>query len=142
MKVSFTVLGKPQPQGSSKGFVKSRRDGSQYAAVTSDNPKMRPWRQEIGWTALRARADAGIPAPWAAVVPVRVVVLFVFAKPKSAKKKRAWPTVKPDWDKLLRAVGDALTGVIYMDDAQVIGGSVEKQYGLPERAEITVETVD
>jgi Holliday junction resolvase RusA-like endonuclease len=38
------------------------------------------------------------------------------------------PTVKPDLTKLLRAVEDALTGVVWRDDSQIIHQVVNKEY--------------
>ena len=131
-RISFTVLGRPAPQGSMKSFGKGR--------MGCDNPRTLPWRQQVGWSALEARAKAGICAPWAKEVAVSVNCVFYFARPKSAKK-REYPTVKPDRDKLERAIGDALTGVLYMDDSQWVDGHATKLYGLPERVEISVEVI-
>ena len=39
------------------------------------------------------------------------------------------PAVRPDLLKLARAVEDALTGVLYADDAQVVIERLEKSYG-------------
>jgi Holliday junction resolvase RusA-like endonuclease len=41
---------------------------------------------------------------------------------------RRYPTTKPDLDKLARAVLDALTGVYYLDDAQVVSLDLQKAY--------------
>jgi Holliday junction resolvase RusA-like endonuclease len=35
---------------------------------------------------------------------------------------------RPDLDKLIRAVGDALTGVLWTDDAQIVTWSTGKGY--------------
>ena len=45
---------------------------------------------------------------------------------------------KPDLDKLARAVGDALTGVAYRDDAQITRWHLQKRYGEQAGTEITV----
>jgi Holliday junction resolvase RusA-like endonuclease len=42
--------------------------------------------------------------------------------------KRPQPIVPPDLDKLIRGVGDALTGVLYDDDSQVIRCLAWKTY--------------
>lgn len=60
---------------------------------------------------------------------------FYFNKPKSAKK-RVHVVVKPDIDKLARAILDAGTGILYGDDSQVVSLSASKRYGGPERVEI------
>lgn len=140
-RIQFTVLGKPEPQGSMKAFIAKGRGGATVARVASDNAAMRPWRQQVGWEALRARAEAGMHEPWPQGIPIRLCCLFTFVKPKSANKLRLNPTVKPDLDKLQRAIGDALTGVLYTDDAQIIRLEVSKHYGAPARAEIVVEAL-
>ena len=45
--------------------------------------------------------------------------------------------VRPDIDKICRACGDAFTGVLYEDDAQVVSLVARKHYGTPERVEVT-----
>ncbi len=137
MNLSFTVYGVPQPQGSTRTFL--RKDGGP-PIVTSDNPKLKPFRQELAWVALDAMQKAGqqkVPRG----VPVALSVAFYFEKPKSARKSEQWKTTKPDLDKLLRAVLDALTGIAYEDDSQVCECSLVKAFGSLARAEILVKTI-
>lgn len=135
--LAFTVLGTPQPQGSMKGFVINGQ-----ARLTSANAKMKPYRQQVGQTALAVRAENGCHEVWAGRhIPVAVIYDFYFAKPKSARKGRKQHAVKPDIDKLVRSTTDALTGILYADDGQIVRLSASKWYGLPERAEIRVWVV-
>jgi Holliday junction resolvase RusA-like endonuclease len=49
------------------------------------------------------------------------------------------PVVMPDATKLLRGLEDALTGVVWHDDAQIVSQHVEKRYALgPECVVVTV----
>lgn len=105
--------------------------------LTSTNARMKPWRQQVGMEALMARGNSSLHK--AGEGPFKITVMFTFAKPKSAPKSRGYPTVKPDIDKLLRAILDACTGVLWRDDAQVVEVVMQKQYSSPERAYITVE---
>ena len=50
----------------------------------------------------------------------------------------AHPTVKPDVDKLSRSVLDALTGIVWVDDAQVVDKTVRKRYAETDRMEVTI----
>lgn len=125
----FTVYGHPQPQGSSRAFnIKGR------TVVTSANRNLKPWRQQLSETML---AESGKYAG-ESDQPVCMSLMFVFERPKSAPKKRVGMTVKPDVDKLCRAILDAGTGILYHDDSQVISLTAAKSYGSPERAEIRV----
>lgn len=126
---TFTVFGTPKPQGSMRGFVRGGR-----AVLTSDNRALKPWRQEISLAAIATR-------PEIIDGPVALKLQFYFAKPKSRPKAWLEPACKPDLDKLCRAACDALTGICFNDDAQVIALAAEKAYGLPERVEITVGSI-
>ena len=130
MSLKFTVYGKPAPQGSLRAFM---RPGMAHPVLTSDNRATMPWRQEIAYSALAVHA-----VKFDRSVPLSIVMAFFFAKPKSARKRQAH-TVKPDCDKLVRCVFDALTGIVFEDDAQIVIHSARKLYGLPERVEIEIE---
>ena len=133
-QLSFVVFGTPQPQGSAKAFVRGNR-----AYITSANSKMMPYRHSLTQVAADVLAKDSSEAPlFPRPLAVEVRVRWTLAKPKSTPKKIIWPTKKPDADKLLRAVLDSMTGVAYEDDSQVIKVTAEKQYGLPERTEVTI----
>ena len=135
MGLTFTVYGTPKPQGSMRAF-RHRTTGK--VMVTTDNKQLKPWRQQVSETAMYARYESGRCVELCKVYPVRIDLAFYFARPKSAKK-RIGMTVKPDLDKLQRAVFDAITGILIHDDAQITSVTARKHYGDPERVEITVE---
>lgn len=128
--ISFTIYGIPQPQGSARAFYIAKL---KRAVITADNKKLKPWRQEVSGTAL---AEMGDQQP-ARATPICVDVAFYFDRPKSAKKD-AIKIQKPDVDKLLRGLLDALTGICFMDDAQVVDVHACKRFGSPARSEIKV----
>jgi Holliday junction resolvase RusA-like endonuclease len=122
-----------------KGFVFHGKAGAKPRAIlTSSNSKMKPYRQELTLMAMAAMSKSNIPEPFAGKhVPVAVVMDFYMARPPSIPKKRSHLVVKPDLDKLIRATSDALSGILYADDAQVVDLSVRKHYGSPERVEVS-----
>lgn len=106
------------------------------------NPHVKSWRETV------ARAAA---AKNGTIIdgPVLVSATFVFPRPKKHYRtgKNAhllrddaprWHTGKPDTDKLERAIGDALTGVVLRDDSQIAFWKARKRYGSWARAEIRV----
>src|SRR6185437_1915904 len=113
--------------------------GSRFPVVTADNRYLKPWRQDVAIAALQARNQAGIHD--VSEEAVEVSVRFYFAKPKSTSKRVVHKITKPDSDKCLRAILDAMTGVLYRDDAQVIDQHTQKRFGLPERAEVSVSFI-
>ncbi len=77
--------------------------------------------------------------------PVRLQVVAYYAMPESlAKWKRraveegavAYVTKKPDFDNIAKVVADALNGLAYHDDAQVVFGQCLKVYGACPRVEV------
>jgi crossover junction endodeoxyribonuclease RusA len=131
--LNFTVYGLPQPQGSIRAFMPK---GWKRPVLTSDNAKVKPWRQEIAGTAaalMERESIRIIQKPFG----VRVTAYFYFPKPKSAKKSVTHKTTKPDIDKLARALHDALTGIVYEDDSQIVESRAIKDFG-PARVEVFV----
>jgi Holliday junction resolvase RusA-like endonuclease len=65
--------------------------------------------------------------------PVAVVIIFKYRIPKSwTKKKKLDPpqhTSKPDIDNLIKSVMDAMNGIVYKDDGQVVSVYGVKMYG-------------
>lgn len=125
--LTFEVHGLPQPQGSAKGFV-HRSTGR--VIVTSDNPQLRSWRQDVAARASEALGD--LPRPlYRRGQPVRLAVTFYLPRPQSAPRRVLYPATRPDLDKLLRALCDALSGLAFEDDAMVVTAIVEKRFGTP-----------
>jgi crossover junction endodeoxyribonuclease RusA len=142
MNLNFTVFGIPQPQGSTRAFLTPamRARGWTRPIITSDNAKLKPFRQELAQTALVAMREGGAEKAGHGV-PVSIALAFYFPKPQSAKKSAIFKTTKPDVDKLLRAVLDALTGIAFEDDSQVCECRLVKSFGSPARVEVQVETI-
>lgn len=137
--IQFTVFCHPEPQGSSRAWM-NKKTGR--AIVTSDNRKLKPFRQEVTCTARAVLEQQGIAEPmFGKHIPVRLVIDCFFQRPVSISRKRQAHVVKPDWDKLARSVSDSLTGVLYLDDAQIVEGSLRKHYGVPERVIVCCEAV-
>lgn len=107
------VPGTPAPQGSIRAVV--HRTTGRAVAIKDNNAAQKSWRTDVGWYA--AKASTGTVHTG----PVAVRVEFVMPRPKSAPKRSTPAAIKrPDCDKLCRAVFDALSGVIYRDDSQVV----------------------
>lgn len=128
--IEFTVLGRPVPQGSTRAFTPK---GWNRPIITTDNTKLKPWRQQIGDTALSLNA-----LMFHRETPVEVTMNFYFTRPKSAKNRRGM-TVKPDIDKTCRSILDAITGILIEDDSQVVEMHARKHYGGPDRVEIRLQ---
>jgi Holliday junction resolvase RusA-like endonuclease len=52
--------------------------------------------------------------------------------------RSVFPNVKPDLDNVVKAVLDALNGVVYLDDAQVVNLVATKRYATEPRVEVYI----
>lgn len=82
--------------------------------------------------------------------PVRVAVVAFFAPPKSTKKRdriemlanRILPEKKPDVDNIAKIILDALNGIAYKDDSQVVDLLVKKCFAAEARVYVHIEEID
>lgn len=138
--VAFFVPGIPQPGGSKRGFVNPK---TKRVIITEDAKRNKPWRASVQAFALEACAGGPLSGP------LCLRVTFVLPRPKchfgsgrNAAVVRdsapVYPAKKPDTTKLLRSTEDALTGIVWHDDAQVVEQHVLKIYGDRPGAHIEV----
>lgn len=128
--ITIRVAGRPQQAGSKRAFKAGSR-----VLITDANKLLLPWQQ-----AIRHAAAIALPMGFEPFrVPVFVKASFYFARPQGHYRtgRQAgqckpdapyWHAAAPDLDKLCRAVGDALTGVVVADDRLIAGWHAWKRY--------------
>jgi crossover junction endodeoxyribonuclease RusA len=101
----------PGPQGS-KSFKGTAKNGR--GILVESSKLVKPWREAVVWAA----RESGVRVEG----PVSMTVYFTVRKPKSAPKKRkTYPTSRPDLSKLVRSTEDALvTAGAIIDDSYII----------------------
>jgi crossover junction endodeoxyribonuclease RusA len=137
MSLVFRVFGIAQPQGSARAFMPK---GARFPVVTSDNPHVKSWRHLVAAEASRALKGRGVLIEGS----VGVSASFFLPRPKALGTKTRPHLTRPDVDKLARSCLDALTGVVFRDDSQVVQLSVSKHYagvGESPRAEIVITDI-
>lgn len=80
---------------------------------------------------------------------IRMDIKAYYALPKSdSKRKRAdklsgviRPTKKPDIDNVYKVTADALNGLAYNDDSQIVSANIEKHYSERPRLEVEITEV-
>lgn len=70
---------------------------------------------------------------------IRLSIRFYLLRPKALRNKDLRPTKRPDIDNLAKAVMDALNGIAYEDDKQVVELHLYKYYSNEPRTEIELE---
>ena len=139
--VDVTVRGIPVPQGSLRAFVNPKTGHAQIVSKQRGGA-LGAWRDRIATEAQAAMA--GRPPIHG---PVRVQAVFVFPRPASHLGKHgvlpsapAYKTSAPDIEKLARA-WDSLTGIVWLDDAQVVEMHASKRYGSEPGLKLRVEAL-
>jgi Holliday junction resolvase RusA-like endonuclease len=61
--------------------------------------------------------------------PLQLDLRIVRLRPKSAKRSVTHPTTRPDCTNCTKLVEDALNGVVWVDDAQIVCQRIEKVFG-------------
>jgi crossover junction endodeoxyribonuclease RusA len=137
MTVSFAVAGHPVTQGSKRGFVVNGR----AVLVEAGGDRHRLWRHAVNDQARRTWTSPPLTGP------VVLELVFRLQRPAShPKRRRTWPVGarSGDVDKLARLAADALTGIAYLDDAQIIDLHVTKDWaaaGEPPGVTITISEI-
>jgi len=135
---SFFVAGDPKPKGSWKALMIGGRP-----RLIPDNKRSAPWQRAISVMARHVYHEK--PANCA----VKVVAIFCMPRPKNhyrtgknshvlKESSPEYPSIKGkgggDSDKLMRAVLDALEGIVYANDAQVTDIQSSKRYVLTDES--------
>lgn len=139
-EIRIFVPGLPQPGGSKRAFYIKKLG---RAIITDANSKAKPWKTAVSFVA--ADRYRGEPTREA----ISVDFTFYLPRPKShygsGKNARSikasapeFPCGKPDTTKLIRSTEDALTGILWVDDSQIVDQFGRKRYSDRMGAEIIV----
>lgn len=151
--VEFTVVGAQKPQGSKIAQPVYRngkavmKNGRPVLIVRDDNRDLQEWRRHVARQCAKHFPDTLIAGP------VRLEIEFRVPRPNrhfgtgrnaGVLKSHAprHPIVRPDLDKLARAICDSLTAVVWCDDAQVVDLVLSKRYGPRFDTTVKVYAID
>lgn len=131
--VMFSVLGRPQGKGRPRF---SRRSGTVYTPK-----KTMEYEEKIRQAYLEAGGKK-YASPIVVIVNAYFLVPASWSKSirRSALNGVFRPGKRPDIDNILKAVMDALNGVAYLDDKQVIECYCTKRYAEEEKIQVSVNT--
>lgn len=134
------VPGIPVPKGSAKAFL--NKHTGRIAVMQSNRDRQKPWASLIGMIALQNNIKISDS-------PISLKLGFQMPRPQSHYSKNktgatlrptapAMHTSRPDLDKLIRCVKDALTGIAWRDDSQVSELTATKMYSERPGVEIII----
>lgn len=144
MKIKFTAYGEPKPAGSKRGFPVKRKNGTVGVAIVDACKHTKSWQHVVASAAREAYngplLDGALTLSCCFYMP-RAKGHFN-AKGVLRPKAPAFHCKKPDATKLVRAIEDALSSVLWRDDVQVVQQFVSKAFGEPARVEVTVAKLE
>ena len=133
MKIEFTVLGEPRGKGrprfTKSGHVYTPKETSDYemlvrASLRKAYPQLSPFEGR-----LRVYIDAYFPIPKSYTTKMKCL----------AHNHLISPEKKPDCDNIAKVILDALNGVAYIDDKQVVQLQVYKHYDDQPQVRVHIE---
>jgi len=129
-EISFWVSGVPATAGSKTGFYNPK---IKRVIMVPANKKQKPWMAQVRAVAVEHYSGAPMTGP------IKLHLNFFLPRPKShygsgknheQVKASApdYPQGRPDLFKLVRAVEDSLTGIVYKDDSLIVSVEAVKLY--------------
>lgn len=136
MEVRFTVPGQPVPQG--RPLFSTKPFPHAY-----DPPKSREYKEKVKKYAETVELEHPLQGELFAEVLIFKETLKGFSKVKkaAAEARMLRPITKPDADNYAKGVLDAVKGVIWQDDGQVVDLVARKFYSEIPRVEVTVKEI-
>lgn len=150
LTIEFFVPGIARPGGSKtatlirrKGGEIVMKNGRALITMRDAGKHTAEWRRTVALMARRSYRGTPLQGP------LCLTLTFVMPRPQSHFRANGtlkydspkWHTCKPDRTKLMRALEDALTGICWIDDTQVVTGMAEKIYGEKSGAHVRIEPV-
>lgn len=140
--IKFTIPGEPQGKARARTFYHQKAN----RVVSMTPEKTQNYENLIKMVATQEQEDKPIPA----VEPLEITIKAYYSIPNSDSKKKKQmkldglirPTKKPDADNVCKVVCDALNGVCYKDDTQIVKAIIEKYYSEKPRVEVEIKNAE
>lgn len=117
-ELTFHVPGVAVPKGSRSTF---------RGRSVESSKRWPEWKERVQLHAIEARGKAAIQGRTKRFLDaITITVTFMLPKPQRPKHERH--ITRPDLDKLVRGINDALTGILWEDDSQVTVIMAVKRY--------------
>ena len=137
-EIHIVVPGEPVGKGRPRAF---QTRGARRTIKMHTPEKTRAYEDAValaGKLAMQGREPLGGPVAMRLDIFMPIPASWSKAKREAALLSSVMPISKPDASNVLKAVEDALNGIAYIDDSQIIDVWVRKRYSHEARIELTV----
>jgi Holliday junction resolvase RusA-like endonuclease len=131
--VTFFVFVPGIPKAQARARARAFKMGDKVRVSMYDPETSRDWKRTV-LDRVATAWPCGPPFSGA----LHVQLDFDLPRPKSLPKRVIHHVRKPDVDNLAKAVKDAMKGIVYRDDSQVVILKVTKMYGETPGVQVTV----
>ena len=121
MQLAFEINIKPIPQARPRFYV--RHHGLKRFVGVYELKQCKSFKEVIAWHARAVAMQNGLKEATREAVALTLVFQL------GENKKEKFHTKRPDIDNLAKSVKDALKGIIYHDDSQIVEAHLFKKYG-------------
>lgn len=147
--INFTVYGEPVPWKRTRAKthkVKDKKSGEEKTTVHFfEDKKVAEYKEQV----VKAYKESGKHKMFPKGVPLSCEIYFWLALPSSASQKKRLdmacngrPTKRPDNDNLYKGITDALNGIAYCDDSQIVDTLIHKMWTMSTpRAEVEIREI-
>ena len=126
--------------GNPVAWARARRCGNRYFV----DAKTQAFKDKVALAGrMTMHTDAPIDGPCEVLVRAFLPIPKSWSKAKTASAIQGGtrPTNKMDWDNIAKGIGDALNGVVWVDDGQIVDGRVIKFYGAEPHIRVEVQAI-
>lgn len=139
MNVTFVIPG--APKGKERHRVVRNKSTGKMVAYT---PSKTATYENLVRQCYRAAQSGNLFGPTGKPLRIEIDAYFSIPKGKTNTMRSLMrenvlrPAKKPDWDNIGKIICDALNGVAYLDDSQIVDAVCRKYYGTFPRVEVRI----
>ena len=145
MIIEFTVPGSPQGKARARTFFNKK-----VGHMSSITPEKTVLYENLVKTRCLESIEKQMIPFQTLEGPLAVHIRAYYEPPKSTSKRNyekmiaglIFPTKKPDIDNIAKVVLDALNGIAYKDDTQVVDLNMKKRYAKEAYVQVQIERID
>lgn len=121
IEMKIIIRGNPIAQARPRFFIRQKTIGNQKLIGAQDHPKSKAWKETVRWQAIEQNVCL-------MEGPITLKLDFMMLRPKSLSNQVKYHVKRPDIDNLTKSILDALNGICWRDDSQIVMLRATKNY--------------
>jgi Holliday junction resolvase RusA-like endonuclease len=128
--IQFTVSGQPIAKGRPRFRIVKPKDGPDFVSTytPAETVAYEARISKAAKVAMGGRFPSSAPIEIMIELRMQIPVSWTKKKRLAASLGQVWATKKPDAGNVQKAIEDAMNGIVYVDDSQIVTLTVRKIY--------------